>query len=528
MKRIIYSIALILILSGASGCKKWLDVNKNPNAPEVVAPNLYLGPLITNFVLNGTQSDGSRYIAKYNQNWSQITASDTYDRHGYTWGTGSLHGGELWRTVYFLMGYNLIDMMALSEQQERWDLLGIGYTLKAFGWLSLSNQHGEIILKQAFDLSRKTFDYDGEQDVYIEVQRLLDLAITNLSRTDGAVDQAYIGANDPFYGGNRVKWLKLAYGLKAIALNQLSNKGENYKPNDIIAAVDLALASNADDAKFKFTALASASANYLGPQRANITSFRQTNFFVNLLNGTQFSAVVDPRLTRLLFPSPDGKIYGVDPTFAASSVVAQRPATTLWGSSTSGIGLTGNYIFSDKGSFPMVTYPELQFIKAEAAIKKGDKVTALTAYRNGISAHIDFVNQANAEAGNTLVTQITPAEKAAFLASAAVPVNPADLKLSDVMSQKYIALWGWGFLETWTDLRRYHYMDTDPEDPTVKVFKGFTVPALDRLFTDNLGKPVYRMRPRYDSEFTWNVDALNKLGLKNIDYQTQPIWIAKP
>jgi len=519
-------MALALILIGASGCKKWLDVNKNPNAPEVVAPSLYLGPMITNFVFS-QQWDG-RYTGKYIQNWAQNSASDTYDRQGYIWGTGGNNGGDLWKTVYFSMGYNLIDMMKLSETQERWDLLGIGYTLKAFAWLHLTNQHGEIILKQAFDRERKTFDYDGEQDVYVEIQRLLDLAIVNLNRADGAVSKEYIGANDPFYGGDRLKWLKLAYGLKAISLNQLSNKAALYKPDEIIAAVDKSFVGNVDDAKFKFSGLASTSSNFFSPTRGNITSVRQTTFFVNLMNGTQFGSAVDPRLKRLLFPSTDGNIYGIEPTFGYGSVTAQRPTTTLWGSPSSGTGLPGNYIFNDKSSIPVVSYAELQFIKAEAAIKKGDKLTALDAYKKGISAHIDFVNQANAESANPLVTPISAAEKTAFLASAAVPVNASDLKLSDVMSQKYIALWGWGLLETWTDLRRYHYTDNDPEDPTIKVFKGFNIPALDRLATDNLSKPVYRLRPRYDSEFTWNIEALNKLGLKNIDYHTQLIWVAKP
>ena len=45
---------------------------------------------------------------------------------------------------------------------------------------------------------------------------VLDLAIANLQRTDGKVDAAYIGDNDIIYKGNREKWLKFAYGLKAM------------------------------------------------------------------------------------------------------------------------------------------------------------------------------------------------------------------------------------------------------------------------------------------------------------------------
>jgi len=525
MKKIIYSAVNILILISSSGCKKWLDVNVNPNNPQVVAPNLYLGPMLTNFVFS-QQWDG-RYIAKYVQNWAQISSADTYDRHGYVWTTGGNNGGELWRTTYFLLGYNLIDMMRLSEEQQRWDLLGIGYTLKAFAWLHTTDQHGEIILSQAFDLSRKTFDYDTQEAVYAEVLRLLDQAIANLNRVDGAVSQAYIGANDPFYAGDRAKWLKLAWGLKAITMNHLSNKSSLYKPDEIIAAVDKSFTNNADNAKLKFAGAGSTSSNFFSPTRDNITSVRQTSFFVKLMDGTQFSGVVDPRLKRLLFPSADGNVYGLEPTFGYGTLTAQQqPLKNLWGTTIAGPGQTGNYIFNEKSSYPVVTFSELQFVKAEAAYKKGDKQTALDAYKKGIDAHIDFVNQANAESANPAVTQISTAEKTAFLSSAVVPTVATDLRLSDIMSQKYIALWGWGLLETWTDLRRYHYTDTDPEVPTVKVFKGFTVPAVDRIAAENLNKPVYRLRPRYDSEFTWNIESLNKIGLKQIDYHTIPIWIA--
>ena len=68
----------------------------------------------------------------------------------------------------------------------------------------------------------------------------------NLKRTDGAVDQTYLGTTDHIYNGDRTKWLKLAYGLQAISLNHFSNKG-TYQPAAIIAAVDKSFASEADD-----------------------------------------------------------------------------------------------------------------------------------------------------------------------------------------------------------------------------------------------------------------------------------------
>ncbi|RYF22170.1 MAG: SusD/RagB family nutrient-binding outer membrane lipoprotein [Flavobacteriales bacterium] len=521
MKKIIVKIALLSLFVTGSGCKKWLDVNKSPNAPDVVSPNLYLGPMMTNFVFS-QQIDG-RYSGKYAQFWSQNTTQDTWDRHGYLF-TSADQASDQWRTVYWLMGYNLIDMIRLSEEQERWDLAGIGYTLKAWGWMNLTVYHGELIIKQAFDTSRKTFDYDSQEVVYAEMIRLIDLAIENLKRTDGKVDARYIGENDVVFKGDRVKWLKLAYGLKAMMLNQLSNK-PSYDPAAVIAAVDNSMTSNADDAKFKFVGTANASKNYTSPDRDNFTLVRHTNFFLRLLNGTQFGGAVDPRLSRLIFKSTDGAYYGIDPTWGTTGLTAAQIPKTIWGTTASGIDLPGNYIFNAKSSVPLVTYAQLQFIKAEAAFRSSKKDVALAAYREGIISHMNFVNTANSESANPGVTQISATEIATYLSSSAVPTDFNNLKLGDIMLQKYISQWGWAFNEAWTDLRRYHYIDLEPGSTTTQVFRGFVLPEVARYFQANDSKPVYRVRPRYNSEWVWNLEALTKLGGDQLSYHTKMMWL---
>ena len=172
-----------------------------------------------------------------------------------------------------------------------------------------------------------------------------------------------------------------------------------------------------------------------------------------------------------------------------------------------------------------MTYAQLQFIKAEAAYRANDKATALTAYRNGISAHIDFVNARNTDDAQT-PTQITAAEKSTFLAAPAiVPATAAGLTLTRIMSQKYIAQWMWAHTEIWMDMRRYHYTDIDPAS-TVQVFPGFVPPVT--LYGDNGGKVVQRLRPRYNSEYVWNRPGLDAIGGLALDYHTKPMWITEP
>ena len=106
-----------------------------------------------------------------------------------------------------------------------------------------------------------------------------------------------------------------------------------------------------------------------------------------------------------------------------------------------------------------------------------------------------------------------------YLASAAVVNVAADLKLSDIMTQKYIALWGIGCLESWVDMRRYNYSSD--------VFLGFTLPVTTQLSADNNGKPAQRVRPRYNSEYVWNRNSLDLIGGNNTDYHTYELWFSK-
>lgn len=520
MKKL-YTVILIasLIISG-SGCKKYLDVNTNPNAPQSVTANLYLSPML-HWMATAPQYD-ARFINRYTQNLTLTSVNSTWDRMGYD--PASDNGAELFRDVYWTFGQNLVDMMTKAESEQRWDLLGVGYVLKAWGWQSLTDVHGEIIVKEAIDPTKFSFNYDSQEFVYQEVQRLLELAIVNLERTDGAVDPNFLGKTDIIYKGDRTKWLKFAYGLLAINLNHYSNKS-TYKPDDVIAAVDKSFASNSDDALLGYTGNSNDDRNFLGPTRGNFNSYRQTSFVLGLMDGTQFSGVVDPRMTRMLSPSPDGVYRGLQPTFGTGALTATQIPNNIYGYSTTiTVGTPSRYIFDDKSKVPVMTYSQLQFIKAEAAYRKGDKATALAAYTNGISSHIDFVNARNLDAAQT-PTQISTADKAAFLASPVIVPAAADLTLSKIMEQKYIAQWGWGCLEQWMDLRRFHYTDADPVTGE-QVFGGFVIPV--NLYPDNAGKPVYRIRPRYNSEYVWNAESLKKIGGLDPDYHTKELWITQP
>jgi hypothetical protein len=516
---------LVGALAVTASCQNFLDVNENPNAPQTVSANLYLAPIL-HWVATSEQFDG-RFIGRFTQNWtlpSGATLPSTWDRMGYD--PSSDNGGQLWRDVYWSIGQNLVDMNAKAEAEQRWDLLGIGQVVKAWGWLKVTDVHGELIIKEAFDQTKFTFTYDTQEFAYQETLRLLDAAIANLSKTDGAVNQAYLSRYDRIYSGDRIKWLKFAYGLKAMALNHYSNKS-SYKPQDVIAAVDLSFTSSADDALMPYTGTSAdnADGNFWGPRRANLQSYRQTRFVLGLLDGTAFGGAVDPRMSRMLSPSPDGQFRAWDPNSGVLALPAAQTPNNFWGYvGTAGAGLPSRYLFADKSRFPIMTYAQLQFIKAEAAYKAGNRAVALAAYTNGVTAHIDFVNARNTDDGQA-VTPISAAERSAFLANPNIIPTAGNLTLSQIMSQKYIAQWGWGHVETWMDMRRYNYTGLDPVTGT-QIYPGFSTPAV--LYPDNNGKIVQRIRARFNSEYVWNTAALDVIGGRELDFHTKPLWITQP
>jgi hypothetical protein len=522
MKKLYTALFAAASLTVPAGCSNYLDVNTNPNAPQAVSANLYLPPMLHWMVLS-PQFDG-RFVGRYTQQWYIAgTSLSTWDRMGYD--PSSDNGAQQWRDVYWSLGQNLVDMNTKAEAEERWDLLGVGQVLKAWGWQVTTDIHGEIIVKEAIDQSRFSFDYDTQEYAYTEVQSLLNKAITNLQRTDGAVNATYLAKGDHIYNGDRTKWLKLAYGMLAINLNHFTNKAA-YKPADVITAVDKSFASNADDALLQFLATNNDDTNFWGRTRGNLTNYRQTVFATNLMNGVDFG-VVDPRMSRMLSVSPDGQFRGLDNNTVGFGALttAQQPNNLNGYPGTGGLQLPGKYIFDDKAKMPVVTYAELQFIKAEAAYRMGDKATSLAAYKNGISASLDFVNSRNSDNGQT-PTQISAAEKTAFLADPRIiPTTPTGLTMTMIMTQKYIALWGWGHNEIWMDMRRFHYTDIDPATGA-QVYPGFAPPT--NLYPDNAGKIVYRIRPRFNSEYVWNVAALKSIGGDALDYHTKIPWIFQP
>ncbi|MDH5381813.1 MAG: SusD/RagB family nutrient-binding outer membrane lipoprotein [Cyclobacteriaceae bacterium] len=485
------TIKFILIISLGvllSNCEDYLDINSDPNYPQEATAEVIFPPMFYSMA-RGEMYD-TRYIGMYIQNIASHSANYRTDIHGYFTGSDAI--GEKWRSTYYGIGTNIDLILRDAKENNKWWSAGAGMAIRAWAFQTATDVYGEIIFSEAFKPNTWVFNYDNQETVYSGVVEYCNQALDYLDKQD---DSNTLAIGDLVYHGDAEKWKKFVYGILARNANHISNK-VTYDPDLVVTYVDKALASNTDNFYIPFANLASNdSRNFLGPRRNNFSARKQAAFSVNLLNGNTFPGVIDPRLPLMFNPSPDGVFRGIVNGAGDPSRGTDQGVPTWY----------NNYIFFDNADYPIMTFSEMQFIKSEALFHNGDKTGALQAYVKGITAHMDFVG-------------VSAVDQATYLTSAAVAQDITELDLSDIMLQKYIALWGHGVLESWTDLRRYEYSDA--------IYTGISFP--DPLWDYNNGELAYRCRPRYNSEYKWNIEALESIGATAPEYHTKKPWFILP
>ena len=199
------------------------------------------------------------------------------------------------------------------------------------------------------------------------------------------------------------------------------------------------------------------------------------------------------------------------------------------------VGSTGSFQTRPVSDFEIMTYHEACFIKAEVLFRKGDKAGALAAYKAGIKAHLDYMQKKlTAWKGqgfsNPDMLPMDDSKISAYLASDAVCQNASDLKMSDIMLQKYVAM-GCS-LENWNDMRRFNYGAGNIKDFGV-VYPGFDRSVLftgtDKLKGTSKDDPKYwprRWRLPATLELSYNEAqalAINKHA-EDTDIWSYPVW----
>lgn len=433
---IICTLTLVVVLS--SGCKKYFDLNDNPNLAQNPPINAMLTTATQKAALNSYRfANFNNYYAQYLASPAADGATDTYQITDNT---------SQWDNVFYAMA-DLSDMINKAKATPgATEHLGAAQLLMAFTLGLATDTWGSVPYSKAFAIDNNlTPQYDSEESLYNTALDLINQSIINLSITNAPVK---LEANaDLLHGGDRELWLKTAYGIKARFLNKISKKS-TYNPQAVLDAIDHAYTSNDDEAKMSVFVGINPWAQLAVGNASNLLDGWLSENFINQMNGTTY-LVFDPRLPKITDPVtiPNKPEY-----IGTRNGQGNRPGT---GANTihdeNYISLNSN-LTEKTAPLYLITNAEIRFIEAEAALRLSapDKGRAYTAYLAGITANMKKLNVAD----NDIAT---------YIGNSVVSVGSSAIDLTLVFKEKYAAL----YLspESWNDMRRFDYNYKDFQLP---------------------------------------------------------------
>jgi hypothetical protein len=442
MKLIIKYLSLSLILVLAVSCKKYLDINQNPNAATRPPINGLLIGTTQNTALNVFRvADITSYYVQYLANTSLAGATDTYE---------PIDASGTWTNLYSNMT-DLYDLQKIAAEQGATKYQGVAKIMMAMNLQLVHNLWGAAPYSNAFTGETLTPTYDDAQTIYDSCIALLDGGIALLSSSQTTVD---LDADaDLVHHGDTNAWIKTAHAVKARLLNQLS-KTAAYNPAAITAELAAAYTNTADDA-FIMTFDVRNPWNQEAVDNAalSLDGWLSTNY-INAMNGTTYG-IFDPRLPFTASLTKFGDYRGT------------RNGGDRVGNGTSKeesyISLTGFYSSTSSPVY-IITYEEMKFIEAEVAFRSGDLPKAYAAYLAGITANMNKIG-------------VAADQRDAYISNPSVSVGASSITLGLIFKEKYKAL----FLSpvTWDDARRYDYQ-----------YQGFQLP-LNAATTTFIRRLVY-------------------------------------
>lgn len=425
---------------GFSSCSQWIDTNINtdPNNPANVSVTTQL-PAIEGSLAFANGGQLSRFTGLFTQQYAG------YDRQhaGYYEYliTENDVDGSIWGNFYSVVlknAQNMIQQAGSGSAHYR----GAGRVLLVFGFASLTDAFGDIPYREVFRLQRNgtgpiVAAFDSQQSVYTALQAQLDSAIIDLnsSTNSPALDFAVGGVPvDAIYGGDRQKWIRAAWTLKArLAIHTVKRNG-NAASQDAIRFLANGFRNNADDMAFAFGNSAATPNPLFG--------------FMRDRGDIDFGPVLAKLLNDLRDPR------------------SQPFAGLNAGSVTSGDGNGFGALYASNNSIvPLITFAEAKFIEAEANQRLGNADAARRAYIAAVNASLSATGVSS--------------DDAAIYTSQESVIPASGITLQRIMEQKYIALFT--NPEVWSDWRRTGFPAIQPVSGNA-VPRRLLIPQSERLY----------------------------------------------
>jgi hypothetical protein len=410
-------ILMSCILISASGCKKYIDVNQNPNQPIDVAEAQILAPV----ELDISSSLYAGNVAVIVQEYMQVAALNQVAPNA---GTYLMYNSDMdgdWTNLYVTCLNNLATLNKKATADGKSNYAGIAKILTAYCLGTGTDLWGDVPYSQAFKGSANfTPVYDAQKDIYTQIQNLLDAGIADIAKNSTVSPSG----DDFFYAGDMSKWKKLAYTLKARYYLHLT-KAPGYtaaaQAQLALTALTNGMQSNDDDLKMAYTGAAGGE----NPWQQNFISASTVVLGSTFVNG--FATRSDPRLSVMVAPATATGLYtGLG---QGLNTIGQLEDYSRPGDFYGATGAT-NYI---------VNYSEALFLKAEATLITSGYASAAPVYQSAVLSHMTKLGVSTANV-NT------------YLASRALTSSNAEQL---IIEEKSIA--NFLSLENFTDYRRTGY-----------------------------------------------------------------------
>ncbi|WP_155907437.1 SusD/RagB family nutrient-binding outer membrane lipoprotein [Lunatimonas lonarensis] len=452
------SLLAAVTLFVMTGCDKdFEEVNRNPNSPEVVSPALLLPHIIrvaSNEIVGKSWGLGNvvvQYSAKI-----QFTNEDRYN-----WGPQ----GNPYSVFYNAMR-DVNNVVNLGEAAGQNNYVGAALVMKSMMYAFMTDAYGDLPFTEA-TRAKEEINYpkfDRQEVIYQGI--LADLARAN--QLLGSSSETMEG--DILFGGNVLKWKKLANSLRLRALMRLSKRIDPSSAMQSIVADPSGspiITGNEDNAALQHLADVP-NQHYLFTTRSgSFDEYRLSTTLERVLKDYN-----DPRLHVYAQPTTDSRAglvgrpqdyAGVPNGLADEDAYGYSPTgdPTKGGSNfISNIGLLFSCLqcspFASPTGFQtmLMSYSEVQFILAEAR-ERGFITTgnAETYYLNGIRASFDYYEARLRAANLNPIADVTQPAPDYYLQAPIAYTGSQQEKLVKIGMQKWLALFFTG-MEGWYDWRR--------------------------------------------------------------------------
>ncbi|MEO6314567.1 MAG: SusD/RagB family nutrient-binding outer membrane lipoprotein [Chitinophagaceae bacterium] len=437
---------LIFLLAGAvlGSCKKstLVDLNIDPTTLLTVDPAQQFLKASSSL-----PNDFEYYYDVYRSlmPWMQYSTGSAGNGSGFT--NPSSKFNYRYGNFYGNVGVPLADIpqliakMPADQQAVRVYENNIATIYKAYYAFYVSDINGSIPYTQAFQArygGTLTPVYDPQQALFDTLNAQIKSAVSVLE-TAQPVPQLVYGTYDPFYAGVALQWAKAGNALRLKIAMRLMKRD----PTKLKTIVTEVLADANQMASVADSWVLSVGPSFAdGGGNFNPQGFLAAKPVVDFMN-----AKADPRLR--IFYRPNGKgLYVGSPT---SPDTAKLPvyqalylATDTPFSSLQHRLFTPNFNEGDgfgvgkgDGFFPVITYAEYCFIRAELGARAITTDPAATWYKNGVTASINFYDARAVKAQISNYTPVTAGEITAYLLMPGVAYD-ASKGIEQIVCQAYL------------------------------------------------------------------------------------------